>query len=122
MSRDARDYLADLHRHAVIAAELVAGRSLDDLSADHVAVLALERAIEIMGEAASKLPAELKEKYPDVPWREMIGMRHRLAHAYFATDLAILHEVAVHRLPKMMLILERIVAAEAGPSGDSAAL
>ena len=60
MSRDARDYLVDRHRHAVVAAEIVAGRSLDEFAADHIAVLALERAIEIMGEAASKLPTPLK--------------------------------------------------------------
>ena len=117
MSRDARDYLVDIHRHAAIAAEIVAGRSLDDLAADQIAVLALERAIEIVGEAAGKLPGPLKEKYPDVPWREMIGMRNRLAHAYFGTDLAILHEVAVHRLPTLVPILARMIAAEDGSAG-----
>lgn len=119
MSRDSRDYLVDLHRHAVIASEIGAGRSLDDLARDHVAVLALERAIEIVGEAASKLPAPLREKYPDVPWREMIGMRHRLAHAYFGTDLAILHEVATQRLPKLLSVFAHMIVAEQNTSGES---
>jgi uncharacterized protein with HEPN domain len=110
--RDARDYLVDLHRHASIAAEIVTGRSLEELASDHIAVLALERAVEIMGEAAGKLPVELHRKYPGVPWREMIGMRHRLARAYFGTDLAILHEVATHRLPSLLPILAKIVAEE----------
>jgi uncharacterized protein with HEPN domain len=117
VSRDARDYLVDLHRHAVIAAEIIAGRSVDDLATDHIAVLALERAIEIVGEAASKLPAPLKEKCPDLPGREMIGMRHRLAHAYFGRDLAILHEVATHRLPTLVPILARMIDAEDGSAG-----
>jgi len=43
----------------------------------------------------------------------MIGMRHRLAHAYFGTDLAILHEVATHRLPALVPILAKIAADEA---------
>ena len=111
MTRNARDYLVDLHRHALIASQIVAGRSPEELASDHIAVLALERAVEIMGEAAGKLP-ELHGKYPDVPWREMIGMRHRLAHAYFGTDLAILHEVASHRLPTLLPILAKIVAKE----------
>ena len=112
MSRDVRDYLGDLHRHAVLATEIIGGRTLDAFACDHVAVLALERAIEIIGEAASKLPPDLRRNYPDVPWREIIGMRHRLAHAYFGTDLAILHEVATRRLPDLVPIFAAILAAE----------
>lgn len=60
MSRDVRDYLGDLHRHAVLATEIVGGLTLDAFAGDHVAVLALERAIDIMSEAANKLPSELR--------------------------------------------------------------
>jgi hypothetical protein len=62
--------------------------------------LALERAIEILGEAASRIPPEWRARHPDLPWREMIGTRHRLAHGYFATELFILHEVATLLLPR----------------------
>jgi len=67
-----------------------------------------------MGEAANKLPTDIREKYPAVPWREIIGMRHRLAHAYFGTDLVILYEVGTQRLPMLIPLLAAIVEEEGG--------
>lgn len=65
MTRDARDDLVDLHRHALIASQIVAGRPLEVLASDHIAVLAVQRAVEVMGEAAGKRPVELNRKHPE---------------------------------------------------------
>ena len=92
-SREVRDYIADLLHYAEAAVRLVGASTLDELAADERSALALERALEILGEAAGKLPREFRDEHPDLLWREMIGVRQRLAHAYFATDLAILHRV-----------------------------
>jgi uncharacterized protein with HEPN domain len=110
--REYRDFLADLVRFSEIAVRIAAGLSLDALIRDEEKMLALERALEIVGEAASKIPAPVRARYPDVPWPQMIGLRHRLAHAYFGTDPAILHRVARELLPPLMPRLREINEAE----------
>ena len=62
------------------------GVSRDDLQDDRKTIQAVIRNIEIIGEAASKLSSDLKEKYPEIPWKQIIGMRNWLIHAYFDID------------------------------------
>jgi uncharacterized protein with HEPN domain len=111
--REVRDYIADIAHYAEAAVRLVGESSLEQVQADERTVLALERAIEIMGEAAGKLPPEFRSRHRDIPWPEMIGTRHRLAHGYFATELAILHRIAQVHLPPLLARLRRL-AVEAG--------
>ncbi len=58
------------------------GKTFATLMADWQATFAFERALEIVGEAVKRLPLELREKYPAVPWRLVAGMRDRLSHGY----------------------------------------
>jgi len=53
---------------------------MEDLSSDDVFRLAIERALEVVGEAANRLPMDLRAKYPDLEWRKIIGMRNVLIH------------------------------------------
>ncbi len=107
-------------RHAEIAASIVADLEADALAADLVRRLALERALEIVGEAAGKLPAEMRSRYPDVRWQAMIGARHRLAHGYFALDHALLWRTAREVVPAMLPRLREIARLEgaSGPAPD----
>jgi uncharacterized protein with HEPN domain len=98
---------------ARVSARLVDAVSLDDLLADEEKMLALERALEIVGEAASKIPEPVRQRYPDVPWAQMAALRHRLAHAYFGIDHAILHRIATELLPPLMPRLREIATTEA---------
>lgn len=110
IGRDIRDYLDDMVRYVEVAVRLAEGRSLEQLASDERTSLALERAMEILGEAASKVLVEWRTRYPDLPWREMIGLRHRLAHGCFATELFILHEVATMLLPPLLPRLREMAA------------
>ena len=67
------------------------GRTREELAADRMLLMSLERAVEIVGEAASKVSAGFRASRPDLPWAAMIGMRNRLVHAYF--DINPLHYV-----------------------------
>lgn len=62
------------------------GRERGDLDTDEMLAFALARAIEIAGEAASKVTEETRTALPDLPWTSMIGMRNRIVHAYFDID------------------------------------
>ena len=95
-----------LIRHMINATEsalhFVDGRSRADLDADLLLVFGLVRAIEIIGEAASKVSPVGRAEIPDLPWSKVVGMRNRLVHAYFDVDTAILWNTVTQALPQML--------------------
>jgi uncharacterized protein with HEPN domain len=98
--------------HAAAAVELVRGKSVHELKLDWRTKLALERALEVLGEAAGKVPGSVKAKYPDLAWRQMTALRNRLAHGYFSIDFEVLYRIAVEILPEQMPRLREIVTLE----------
>jgi uncharacterized protein with HEPN domain len=87
---------ADEHtrlRHMIdvgeVAIQFLAGRSRDDLERDRMRLVAAVRAIEILGEAVSRVSAETRVALPDVPGGAIVGMRNRLMHGSFAVDAAV---------------------------------
>jgi uncharacterized protein with HEPN domain len=65
-------------------------------------LFALIRAIEIAGEAASRLTAEARAELPDLPWASIVGMRNRLIHAYFDVDRDILWTTVIEAAPQLL--------------------
>ena len=78
------------------------GRTRSDLDADRMLVLALVKAIEIVGEAATQLSNETRSTVPNLPWTDIIAMRHRLVHAYFDIDLDVLWQTVQQDLPVLL--------------------
>jgi uncharacterized protein with HEPN domain len=83
------------------------GRSRADLDTDRQLVLALVKAIEIIGEAAYQVSADTRQGLPGIPWEDLVGMRHRLVHAYFDVNLDILWRTATEDVPFLAVMFER---------------
>lgn len=96
-------------RHVLDAAlELLSfteGRTRADLSADRMLVLALVKEPEIIGEAAYQISQVTRSEIPEIPWTEIVGMRHRLVHAYFDIDLDILWQTIREDIPRLIEVL-----------------
>src|SRR5262249_22261365 len=92
-------------RHALDAMNaalgFIAGRSRSDLDSDRMLSFALVQAIQIVGEAASKVSAETRAEMPDLPWAAMVGMRNRLVHAYFDVNYDILWDTVSQAVPPL---------------------
>jgi len=84
-------------------------RSRVDLDSDRQLVLALVKAVEIIGEAAYQVSAETQARLREIPWDDLVGMRHRLVHAYFDVNLDILWRTATDDVPALLRVLERLL-------------
>jgi uncharacterized protein with HEPN domain len=89
------------------AIEFAQGRARVDLNGDRKLVLALVKDIEIIGEAAYQVSQTARNQLPDIPWDDIIGIRHRLVHAYFDINLDILWRTVADDLPPLIAELER---------------
>lgn len=78
-------------------------------AADEMRVDAVVRNIIIIGEAARNIPTELQERYPQVPWDEMRGIRNVVVHEYFGVSLPILWQTVKQNLPPLVKLLKAIL-------------
>jgi len=90
--------------------QYVRDESHESLENDEKLALALVRLIEIIGEAASKISTEKRIEHSQIPWKEVIGMRNRIVHAYFDIDYDIVWDTATINIPTLVETLEAILA------------
>lgn len=112
MSRSVSDFLRHILEEADYLAEAASELSQEDFLADQTVQRAFVRSIEIVGEAAKKLPRDWRATHPDVDWGAMAGMRDRLIHGHFGVDYEIVWEVASRRLPQLRSAIARLIEAE----------
>jgi len=96
--------------HAAI--EFIQGETRESLDKDRKLVFALVRAIEIIGEAASKVSQEFRDNHPQIPWKVIVGMRNWVIHAYFNVNLDIVWDTATKNLPILIAELEKLIPPE----------
>lgn len=111
MSFESRDFL----RHILVEADYLiarsAGLSYDAFATDETLRRAFVRSLEIIGEAAKKVPEDFRATHPTVEWRAMAGMRDRLIHDYFGVDFELVWDVVQTRVPQLRVQIAAILEA-----------
>ncbi len=102
-------YLKDLMDSMDQVMTYVDGMTFNEFEKDKMRIDAVLRNIQIIGEAARNISEEIKEKYPDIPWRRMIGLRNIVVHAYFGVDLEMIWRISTVNIPETQPQLEMIV-------------
>ena len=103
-----RDMLAFARR----AIDAVADKSLAAVEDDPILAAALERFVEVIGEAAGRLSDATRNASPQIPWSEIIALRNRLVHGYFVVDHEILWTIIQDDIPKLIDTLEELTGGE----------
>ena len=102
-------YLWDMLDAARLIQEYTDGSPLDAYLADRKLQLAIERLVEIIGEAARRVSDDFKQTQPDVPWRGIVSQRHVLAHKYGEIEQERIWRVATEHVPALIAQLEPLV-------------
>ena len=101
--------LKQILEHAREAVQITRDKTRADLDNDRLLNLALTRLIEIIGEAAGRVPEEIQAQHSELPWLQMRAARNRLIHGYDSVDFDILWAIVHKDLPELIPQLERIL-------------
>ena len=111
MSFEPREYLRHILVEADYLLETRRDVTLDTFQANETLRRAFVRSLEIIGEAAKKVPPDFRAEHPNINWRAMAGMRDRLIHGYFGVDYEIVLDVVQNRIPELRDQISAIVEA-----------
>lgn len=112
MQKDDLVYIGHMLDTARSVVGKVAGKSRSEFDADENLRLALVHLIQTIGESARRLSPEFQKAHPEVPWKNIIGMRHKVVHDYLHVDYDVVWTVATLRLPPLLTELEKIAPPE----------
>ena len=117
MKKDDLVYVGHMLDTARLIVDKVSGKSRTQFDEDENLRLALTHLIQTLGEAARRVSPEFQQARPEVPWKKVIGMRHKVVHDYLHIDYDIVWDVATVNLPPLLAQLEKIVS----PDGSATA-
>lgn len=112
MKRDDNVYLGHMLDTARRAVEKVKGKTRDQFDGDEDLRIVLVHWVQIIGEAASRVSHKTLASHAGIPWRRIVGMRHRIVHDYMNIDEDILWEVVTRSLPELIELLTPLVPPE----------
>lgn len=110
MQREYRVYLDDILESAERIEKYTKGIKYEDFEKGSIFIDAVVRNLEVIGEAVKNLPQDLKQKYPEVEWKKIAGLRDILIHEYFGIDTKIIWDIISNKLPALKNSVRKIVA------------
>jgi len=112
MKRTLLDYLEDMRASAVEVLDFTRGMTCEEFLQDRKTVNAVLRSLEVLGEAAKKIPQDVRAKHSEIPWRDIAGMRDKLIHEYHGVDLEIVWKTVQEDVPSLLPRIEKVLAEE----------
>ena len=112
-------YLEDMRQSMERIEEYLGDLDFRHFKMNYMVVDAIIRNFEILGEASKNIPKNVQIKYPEIPWKNMYGLRNLIAHEYFGIDYEMIWEIAKNNLAKNRIDLESILKIEKAQEGDS---
>ena len=109
MKRTHRLYLNDILEAIERIENYVKDLTFEEFSKNTLVIDAVVRNFEIIGEATKQIPVEIKTEHPLIKWKEMAGMRDKLAHEYFGVNIEILWKTAKNRLPTLKPLVKELL-------------
>ncbi len=109
MEKDYKAYLRHILDSIMLIENYTRNLSFEEFEKDRKTIDAVIRNFEIIGEASSKLPKEFREKYPEIPWKSIIGLRNVLIHDYFGVDVVAVWENIRQKLPELGQQIKSII-------------
>lgn len=91
------------------AQQFVGNLSYEEFKEDDKTVFAIIRALEIVGEAAKKIPNAMRTKYDEIPWKDMAGMRDVLIHDYFGVDVETIWLTVSEKIPRIKPLIQKML-------------
>ena len=107
--RDYKLYIDDIYNSIKKIEKYTKGISLAQLKKDELKIDGIARNLEIIGEAVKRIPVEFKNKYPDIEWKKIAGLRDILIHAYFGIDTEVLWDIAKNKIPELKKNLKTLL-------------
>ena len=113
MKRDYRLFLQDIVDAIRSIDAFIQGMDFEDFINDDKTSSAVVRKLEIIGEATKNIPADIRNQHKHIPWSEMARMRDKMIHFYFGLDHEIVWKVIKHRLPDILIQIEKMLSTKA---------
>lgn len=112
MSRSIRLYLQDIVESCAKILRYVEGLTEEEFFINELIYDAVMRNLQIIGEATKNIPSQLRQKYPEVDWRKIAGLRDIITHAYFQVDDDVIWTVVQQRIHPLKIQIENLLAQE----------
>ena len=112
MKREYKLFLDDIVENIDKIQRFVSGMSFDDFRKDDKTIYAVSRSLEIIGESVSQIPDEVRDKYDDIPWRDIKNFRNQVVHKYWDVDVEIVWDIVKNELDELKSKIKGLISAD----------
>ncbi len=107
--REIRDYLTDIKDECEYLINRTQNLTYEDFIKNEDLKKAFVRSLEVIGEAAKHIPKEIRQKYSQIPWRSIVGIRNKIIHEYFGVNYETVWQTIKERVPELYKIVKEII-------------